>query len=145
MDRYMCIPAWRGRHGAASCSSGTSMAGFRSTSPRCWWSWMWAPTSAPSRNLYERATDVTPSSNASSLTRRRSNCFRQNIAPFPDITVHPFGLARRMARPTCFSIPGAVANSIRPDLVLEPAGRAKVCLRDAAPWDELGPHRSGTS
>jgi len=65
---------------------------------------------------------------------------RGNLAPFPDVRVHPFGLGRRDGTPDLLvHARWAVSNSLRDDLVPEPAGRVPVRIRDAgAVWDELG-------
>ncbi|WP_020467935.1 FkbM family methyltransferase [Zavarzinella formosa] len=65
---------------------------------------------------------------------------RKNLIRFPDVTVHPFGLGLRDEHASLLLDPGvAVANSLRTDLVPNPAGRATVSVRHAgAVWDELG-------
>ncbi|AMV24070.1 2-O-methyltransferase NoeI [Gemmata sp. SH-PL17] len=65
---------------------------------------------------------------------------RRNTAPFPEVTVHPFGLGAADGTSDLLLDPGSGAgHSIVPELVPSPAGRVPVSIRDAAAaWDELG-------
>ena len=65
---------------------------------------------------------------------------RRNTAPFPGVTVHPFGLGAANGTVELFLDPGSGAgNSTVPFAVPNPAGRVPVPVRDAAAvWDELG-------
>jgi FkbM family methyltransferase len=65
---------------------------------------------------------------------------RRNVAPFPGMAVHPFGLGPADAEADLLIDPRcAVCNSLCPELVPSPAARVRVPIRDAgAAWDELG-------
>ncbi|HEV3436529.1 MAG TPA: FkbM family methyltransferase, partial [Gemmata sp.] len=65
---------------------------------------------------------------------------RQNVAPFPGVTVHPVGLGAddRQAE-LLLHANNSGANSTRPDLVPNPIGRVRILIRNAGVmWDELG-------
>jgi FkbM family methyltransferase len=65
---------------------------------------------------------------------------RLNVAPFPEVTVHPFALGRADGEAELLLHPtNSGGHSIRADLVPRPAGRVTIPVRDAgAVWDELG-------